>query len=84
MDNDRKDRLIDQTIEVWQPRTSRKLSREDGREIAENTVGFFQTLRRWSEEASANGVVDESTATQVDQHVEPRQGSQRRGEGGQS
>ena len=39
--------LIDQTIAIWQPRTKRKLTREDGREIIENMTGFFRILQEW-------------------------------------
>lgn len=36
--------LIQQTLAVWQPRTSRKLTEEDARQILENLVGFFSLL----------------------------------------
>lgn len=39
--------LIDQTIEVWQRRAHRQLTREDGREIIENMTGFFKILQEW-------------------------------------
>jgi hypothetical protein len=39
--------LIDQTIAIWQKRTERKLTREDGREIIENISGFFSILQEW-------------------------------------
>ena len=39
--------LIDRTLEVWQPHTSRVLTREDAREITENIAGFFRTLLDW-------------------------------------
>jgi hypothetical protein len=39
--------LIDQTIAIWQERTERKLTREDGREIIENITGFFTILQEW-------------------------------------
>jgi hypothetical protein len=37
--------FIDQTIAIWQKRTKRKLTREDGREIIENISGFFSILQ---------------------------------------
>lgn len=37
-----------QTTEFWQRRTTRELSLEDGREIAENIAGFFSLLFEWS------------------------------------
>ena len=43
-----KQELTEQTITVWQPRTPRRLSNEDAREIAENLSGFFAVLAEWS------------------------------------
>ena len=43
-----KDDLIRRTQEVWPPRLSRDLSREDARQIAENMTGFFSVLAEWS------------------------------------
>ncbi len=42
-----KRQFIDRTLEVWQPRTSRALTREDARQIAENVTGFFRILLEW-------------------------------------
>ncbi len=42
------DNLIDRTIETWQPRLDRSLSREDARQIVENVTGFFSILAEWS------------------------------------
>jgi hypothetical protein len=39
--------FIDQTIAIWQKRTTRQLTREDGREIIENMTGFFRILQEW-------------------------------------
>ena len=39
--------FIDQTIAIWQSRTKRQLTREDGREIIENMTGFFRILQEW-------------------------------------
>jgi hypothetical protein len=39
--------FIDQTTAIWQRRTERKLTREDGREIIENISGFFSILQEW-------------------------------------
>jgi hypothetical protein len=39
--------LIDQTLEFWQARSSKTLTREDAREIIENVTGFFQILQEW-------------------------------------
>jgi hypothetical protein len=40
-------KLLDQTLKVWQPRTSRKLTREDARQIVENITGFVRILLEW-------------------------------------
>ena len=42
------DSLIERTLHVWQPRVGRELSREDARQIAENAIGFFSVLAKWS------------------------------------
>ncbi len=42
------DNLIDRTIDLWQPRLRRELTREDARQIAENVTGFFSILAEWS------------------------------------
>jgi hypothetical protein len=53
--------LLEDTIQFWQPRTSRPLTPEDARQAVENIVGFFTTLQNWtaaagthSSEADAN------------------------------
>jgi hypothetical protein len=45
--------FIDQTIAIWQKRTERKLTREDGREIIENITGFFSILQEWKRKERA-------------------------------
>jgi hypothetical protein len=40
-------KLLARTLEVWQPRTSRKLTREDARQIVENVTGFASILLEW-------------------------------------
>jgi hypothetical protein len=45
--------FLDQTIEVWQPRSKRKLTRDDAREIARNMTGFFRVLKEWEHEDKA-------------------------------
>lgn len=39
-----------ETLEVWQPYYSQKLTIEDAREIASNTVEFCNILSEWEEE----------------------------------
>ena len=41
------DQLLDQTLQVWQPRAARELTREDARQIVANFTGFFQILNEW-------------------------------------
>jgi hypothetical protein len=40
--------LLDRTLAVWQPRTSRPLAAEDARQIIENVSGFFAVLLEWA------------------------------------
>ena len=47
------DNLIDRTIELWQPRLRRELSREDARQIVENVTGFLSLLSQWSKADTA-------------------------------
>jgi hypothetical protein len=47
--------FIDQTIAIWQKRTERKLTREDGREIIENITGFFAILQEWERKERTAG-----------------------------
>jgi len=39
--------FIDETLAFWQPRTTRVLTREDGREIFQNLIAFFSILDDW-------------------------------------
>lgn len=49
--------LTEHTLAVWQPRTARRLSTEDAREITENMTGFFTVLAEWARrEARARDV----------------------------
>ena len=43
------DEFIKYTLEVWQPRTPRRLTEEDAREIIDNITGFFKVLIEWDE-----------------------------------
>ncbi|MEI7761567.1 MAG: hypothetical protein WCJ67_12550, partial [Thermoleophilia bacterium] len=58
------DSLIERTLHVWQPRVGRELSREDARQIAENAIGFFSVLAKWSR---AETSVDSSNPA-IDRH----------------
>jgi hypothetical protein len=48
-------KLIDQTIEVWQPRYEEELTPEDARAMVGNVVAFFDVLRDWDSEPHSNG-----------------------------
>ncbi len=52
------DNLVDRTIEAWQPRLDRDLSREDVRQIVENVTGFFSILAEWSQAELAEPAID--------------------------
>lgn len=39
--------FLDKTVAFWQPRASRKLTREDARQMIENVSGFFLVLAEW-------------------------------------
>lgn len=43
-----KNKLDPRTLAVWQPRTARRLSAEDARQITENVFGFVRTLIEWA------------------------------------
>ena len=45
--------FLDKTIAFWQPRISRKLTREDARQMVENVTGFFQVLAEWDAKSKA-------------------------------
>jgi len=40
--------FLDRTIELFQARTDRTLTREDAREMIENVTGFFRILGEWN------------------------------------
>jgi hypothetical protein len=42
------DKLIEQTRRLWRSRLGRDVSRQDARQIAENVIGFFAVLAKWS------------------------------------
>ena len=45
--------FLDKTITFWQPRTTRKLTREDARQMIENATGFFRVLAEWDAKSKA-------------------------------
>lgn len=52
------DKLIEQTIRLWEPRLQRELSREDARQMVENVSGFFRILAEWSNTETADAAND--------------------------
>jgi hypothetical protein len=45
--------FLDKTVAFWQPRTTRRLTREDARQIIENATGFIRVLAEWDAKAGA-------------------------------
>lgn len=45
-----RERLIEETIALWQPRCPRPVSTEEARQMIENVSGFFNLLARWEAE----------------------------------
>jgi hypothetical protein len=39
--------IIDHTISIFESRTGREISREEGRQAIENISGFFRVLQEW-------------------------------------
>lgn len=58
-----RDALIDDTLRVFQPRTSRRLTREDAREIITNMTGMFSLLLEWDRKAREKEAKAERAAT---------------------
>lgn len=40
--------FLDRTLQRWQPRAPRPLTREDARRMVENVTGFFRVLQDWA------------------------------------
>lgn len=60
-----REEVVDRALEIFQPRTDRVLTREDGREIARNLTGFFRVLWEWRQRELA-AQADDATA-----HADP-------------
>src|SRR5580704_5642347 len=39
--------FVDRTLQLWLPRSARKLNSDDARQIAANMTGFFKILAEW-------------------------------------
>ena len=55
--------VVEDAIDFWQPRTSRPLTDEDGRQGVENVTGFFDVLERW---AAATRVSPSATKDKIE------------------
>lgn len=44
------EKLIQKTIDVWQPRSEKKLTQDDAIVMLDNAVGVFRLLIRWDRE----------------------------------
>jgi hypothetical protein len=62
-------RFVEQTLEIWQPRTSKALNTEDVRQITENVAGFFQILLDWKAAEHQIGDQFEENNSRVDGHT---------------
>jgi len=55
--------FLDKTIAYWQPFYKEKLTREDAREIIENTCNLFDLLNELDLEFSKNGNLQEQNSS---------------------
>jgi hypothetical protein len=54
--------LVDRTLRVFQPRSARRLTADDARQISSNLVGFFTVLREWDQKARLKLSLTESSS----------------------
>jgi hypothetical protein len=59
------DDLIDRTLETWQPRIDRPLSRGDACQIIDNVSGFFSILAEWAKADASNNSAVGAHASEV-------------------
>ena len=81
--NDSDGDFLDETRRFWQSRTSRRLSREDAREISSNITGFFQVLLEWDaaelpsacspNQDTANAPCEQNGSVQAGQRIAQRE-----------
>jgi hypothetical protein len=56
-----RERLIEETIALWQPRCPRPVTGEEARQMIENVAGVFILLARWeTEERGQAGAVPDA------------------------
>jgi len=58
--------LIHRTLELFQQRSTQRITQEDSRQIIDNATGFFRILLEW-ESAKSEGT-DEEESTNGDKH----------------
>jgi hypothetical protein len=57
------DKLIQETMRVWQPHYAEPLTRQDAEEILSNAIGYIRLLEKWDiEEKTANAGLTEQPA----------------------
>jgi ribosome biogenesis SPOUT family RNA methylase Rps3 len=54
--------LLDRAIALYQPRSPRPLTPEDGREIVGNIAGFFSVLADWDRRAREKAMAEADVA----------------------
>lgn len=52
------DKLIRRTLEVWQPRTSHRLTEGDAKVMLDNATDLFRLLMKWDREGCKNKDTD--------------------------
>ncbi len=57
------DDQIGPALTFWQPRSSRTLKPEDGREILDNLKGFFSVLAEWQRSEAEQARAESAAAT---------------------
>jgi hypothetical protein len=71
MNRDQESNFTEDTLAFWQPRSSKKLSREDAREMIENLTGFFRVLSSWDEIESSQPVRSASDTSEERSSIPP-------------
>jgi hypothetical protein len=60
------DDQIGPALTFWQPRSSRTLKPEDGREILDNLKGFFSVLAEWQRSETEQARAESAAATTME------------------
>lgn len=54
MSKQSEDAFLNITLNAWQPKTRRRLTHEDARQMVENVAGFFGLLNEWIDDEHRN------------------------------